>query len=32
MKAWIDEQYHLLMLGGMFLEIALIAYLCWKAH
>jgi hypothetical protein len=30
MKKWIDEQYRFLMLAGMFVEIALIAYLCFK--
>jgi len=30
MKKWIDEQYRFLMLAGMLVEIALIAYLCFK--
>jgi hypothetical protein len=31
-KEWIDSQYRFLMLFGMVLEIALIFYLCVKAH
>lgn len=32
MRKWIDEQYRMLMLWGMLIEIALIAYLAWRAH